>query len=120
MRFLRADDLFAQRDYVRAEGVERSGGEVVTIVDGVDCGERILWRKNVVDAGSTEVFADGLQRAAEDLGDAVEVGDAWGRRWPKIQERLDSGDGGGARGSIRNEGGGGLAQKLAEAFVVGE
>src|SRR5229473_7832556 len=115
MRFLRADDLFAQRDYVRAEGVERSGGEVVTIVDGVDCGERVFWRKNVVDAGSTEVFADGLQRAAEDLGDAVEVGSAWGRRGPEIEKRLDAGYGGGARCCIRHEGGGGLVKVLTEA-----
>ena len=34
--------------------------EIVAIVGGIDGREGILWRKNVVDTGSAEVFANGL------------------------------------------------------------
>ncbi len=74
----------------------------------------------MVDADGAEILADGLQRAAEDLGDAVKVGSA--RRWrgPEIEQRLHAGNGGRTRGRIGDKGGGGLVEILAETLVVGE
>src|SRR4029077_6733922 len=120
VRFFEAENLLAQGDDVGAEGVEGRRSEIVAVVYGVDGGKRILWRKNVVDAGGAEVFANNLQRAAENLRDAIEVRGANRRRGPGIEQRLDAGNGGGAGGRIGDKGGGGLVEMLAEAFVVDE
>ncbi len=120
MRFFKAENLFSESYLVGAEGVERGGGEIVAVVRGVDGGERILGRENVVDARGAEVFADGLQRTAENLRDAAEIGGARRRSGPEIEQRLDAGSGGGAGGCVGDEGGGGLVQMLAKAFIVGE
>src|SRR6266852_6400022 len=120
MRFFRAQNLFAECNDIGTEGIEWRGGEIVAVVDRVDGGERIPGRKDVVDARGAEVFADGLQRTAENLSDAAEIGGARRRSGPEIEQRLDAGSGGSAGGGVGDEGGGGLVQMLAEAFVVGE
>ena len=120
MRFFEAEDLFAEREDVGAVGIGGSGGEVVAVVDGVDGGEGIFLAEDVVEAECAEIFADGLERAAENFGDAVEIGSACGSDGPEIQEWLHAGDGGGAGGGIGNEGGARLVEILAEAFVVAE
>src|ERR1700738_2732000 len=88
----------------------------------------------MVDVRGAEILANGLQRAAENFGDAAGVGRerSWGRalagkigigssgRRPEIQEWPNAGSGGGASGEVGDEGCGGLVKMLAEAFVVGE
>src|SRR5580700_3102157 len=74
----------------------------------------------MVDANRAEIFANGLQRAAEDFGDSVEIRGAGGGHRPEIQEWLNAGDGSGARSIVGNESRGGLVQVLAEAFVIGK
>jgi len=120
VRLFRAHDLLTKRQYIGAKRIERRCGEVVAVINGVYGGEGILGRKVVVEPGGAEIFANRLQRAAENLGDTAEIEGAGGRRGPEIQKRLNAGNGGSARRGVRNEGGGGLVKMLAKTFVIGE
>src|SRR5260370_20663280 len=55
-----ADNLLAQSNDVGAEGIEWRGGEVIAIINRVDRSERVFRRKDVVGAGSTKIFPNGL------------------------------------------------------------
>src|ERR1700676_637909 len=144
VRFLEGGDLRAQGEDVGAERVEGSDGEVVAVIDGVDAGERVTGGENVIDADGAEVFADGLQRAAEDFGDASEIRGGRAGDRPELQQRRDTSaqtdiyEGGGRRTGIGlggnylagqeavagvvvgGESSGSLVEMVAEAFVVGE
>ena len=103
MRFFNGGDLRAQSDHIGAKGIKGRSGEVGAVVDGVDARERVAWGEDVVDASGAEVFANGLQRTAEDLrdsagvggqrrwrrADAGEIGVGGGWRRPEIEERCD-------------------------------
>ncbi len=118
--FFEAEDLFPKIQDIGAIRVERSGGHVAAIVRGVNSGEGVPLRKNVIDASGTEILSYGLQGAAENLRNAVEILSARGWCWPQIQKRHH------ARGSARAGCQAGhkcdrsLVQVLAEALVVGE
>src|SRR5262249_51624390 len=71
-----AEDLFAKIKDVGAEWIGGSCGDVASVIDRVDSSERIFLRKDVIDAERAEIFADGLERAAENFGDAIEIGRA--------------------------------------------
>ena len=120
MRLFQAHHLFAKVENVRAVRVGRRGGDVSTVIDRVDPGQRILLRKDVIDANGPEIFVDGLQRATEDFSDSVEVRCARGCRGPQTQQRLNARHRRGTRRRVRNERRRGLMQILAEALVVGE
>jgi len=61
MRFFEAEDLFAQSEDVGAVWVRGRCGEVRAVVDRVNPGERILLRKDMVNAKRAEIFADRLE-----------------------------------------------------------
>ena len=71
MSLLEADDLFSQGFYIGAVWVKRCGSEIVTIVNGVNRGQRIVARKDVVQPKSAEIFSNGLKRSAENLGRVI-------------------------------------------------
>src|SRR5260370_13301868 len=56
VRSFEADNLLAQSNDVGAEGIEWRGGEVIAIINRVDRNERGFRRKDVVDAGRTQIF----------------------------------------------------------------
>ena len=134
MHFFDAGHLRTKSHDVGAKRIERSGGKIVAVVDGIDAGKGVVRGQNVVDARGTEVLANGLQRAAEDFGDAAgvcrkrrrgragagKIGVTSGGSGPEIQQRLNAGNSGGASREIGSEGGRGLVEALAESFVVGE
>ena len=76
MRLLKAEDLLAQRENVRTVRVEWSSGEIPTVIDGVNRGERILRGEDMVKTESAKILTNRLQWAAEDFGDAIEVSSA--------------------------------------------
>src|SRR5689334_1910467 len=120
MRFFEAEHLFAEGDDIGAEGIQRGSREVVAVVRSVDGCQRIFLRKDMIKPGSSKIFANGLQGAAEDGGDAVEILSAGSRRGPQVEKRLDAGDGSGSRCQAGNKCNGSLMQVLAEAFVIAE
>ena len=76
--------------------------------------------RRLIDPRGAKVFANGLQRTAGDLRDAVEVRIAGGGREPQIQQWLYAGHRSRARGQIGHERNRSLMQVLAKAFVVGK
>ena len=74
----------------------------------------------MVEARSSKILANRLQRAAEYFGDSVEIGRTGRRCRPQVQKRLNGNYRGGARCGIRHKSGGGLMQSLTEAFVIDE
>ncbi len=120
VRFFEAEDLFAQGEDIGAKWVERSGSHVATIVGGVNGGERIALGKYVIKTGGAKVFANGLQRTAKNLRNAVEVLGARVRCWPQIQKRHHARSSARARRQAGDKCDRGLVQVLAEALVIGE
>ena len=74
----------------------------------------------MVEARSSKILANRLQRAAEHFGDTAEIGRAGRRYWPQVQKRLNGNYRGAPRCGIRHKSGGGLMQSLTEAFVIDE
>ena len=128
MRVLHAEHLLPQAQQIRAERIERRGGDGVAVVKGVDRAQRIAARQHMIDPHRAEIFADRPHRAAEDLGDAVpvgghlEIGSARRSDGPQVQQThgLDDRRGVQSRLRVGHEGHGGLVQILTEALVIGE
>ena len=134
MRFLNRGNLGAEGNKVRAKRIERSGSEVLAVVDGVDGGSSIPRREDMVESSGTEILTNRLQGTTENFGnpasirregcwrraDSGKIGIGSRGRWPQVEQWLDAGNGGGTGCEIGHKGGGGLVKVLAEAFVVGE
>ncbi len=126
MRLLKTEDLRAQGHDVCTEGIQGRGGHVIAVVDGVDPGEGIFFRENMVEPRCSKVLANFLGRAAEDFGDAIgvraalEVFVAGRGSGPKIQQWLNARNGICPRLQVRNECRRSLMQVLAETLVVAE
>src|SRR6266851_3054036 len=58
-RLLQAEHLLPKRQQVGAEGIERSGGDVASVIGGVNCRKGIFLRKDVVEPDGSEILADG-------------------------------------------------------------
>ncbi len=115
-----AEHLLSQAEQVGTVGIEGGGGHVIAVVDGVHRRQGISRGKHLVEAGGAKIFANGLQRTAEDLRDAVEIRRARGSDGPQIQKRLHAGHGARPRCRIRNKCRGSLVQPLSQSFVVAE
>jgi len=124
VRFFEAEDLFAEIENIGAVWVRGSGGDVATVIDGINRGERVGRRKYLIEAKSAEIFANRLQWGAEIFRDAegltrdVKFRSTRRRCRPKIQERLHAGRGGSAGIETGNKGDGSLVEILTEAFVI--
>src|SRR5260370_8172147 len=76
--------------------------------------------KYVIKTGGAKVFANGLQRTAKNLRNAVEVLGARFRCWPQIQKRHHARSSARARRQAGDKCDRGRVQVLPEALVVGE
>ena len=120
MRFFHAEHLFAQRKNIGAVRIERRGRQVVAVVNRIHPSQRIPPRKDLIESHRSKIFANRLQRTAEYLRDAIEVGRIRRRDRPQIQQRLNTGHGSRPRSRIRNECRRSLMQMLAQSLVVAE
>src|ERR1700733_14828600 len=97
----------------------------VTVVGGIDGGQRVVGREILIDARGSEIFADVLDRIAEGFGDpagsAVSV-EQFGavRDRPERKERLNAWHSLGPRCGVGGEREIAEAERLAETFVVNE
>src|ERR1700739_4711541 len=97
MSLVEAQHLLADIEYVGAVWIGNCRGDVAAIVNCVDRRGCVLGSQCQIEAGGSEILADRLKRAAEDLGDSVEVRGIRGRCGPEVQKRLYAGCSYGAR-----------------------
>src|SRR5215472_13442960 len=90
-----------------------------TVVNRIDGGQRVRIGKTVVQASSSEVFANRLLRVVIcDRDSTPEFRPVLHR--PKIEQRLNTGNGGHARGVVGHQGHVAKSKTLTESFIVSE
>src|SRR5207249_8226138 len=73
VRFLNRGNLGAEGNKVRAKRIERSGSEVLAVVDGVDGGSSIPRREDMVESSGTEILTNRLQGTTENFGNPASI-----------------------------------------------
>ena len=96
MRFLNRGNLGAEGNKVRAKRIERSGSEVLAVVDGVDGGSSIPRREDMVESSGTEILTNRLQGTAENFGNRQQLGSLAGKLFNDVNGNgtLDTGESG--------------------------